>query len=125
MKDEGCEKSVYLEMILELKDSILDGMTGVIQNFRIEKDNDTGARIYHKISWLLDFIFYILSTDSLERSIETSIGLLGDISSISFEIKKLTTGCAWVKQLLFEGKSSKNSRKIMLSDWSIQSIYDD
>jgi len=125
MKDEGCEKSVYLEMILELKDSILDGMTGVIQNFRIEKDNDTGARIYHKISWLLDFIFYILSTDRLERSIETSIGLLGDISSFSFEIKKLTTGCAWVKQLLFEGKSSKNSRKIMLSDWSIQSIYDD
>jgi len=113
-----------VELNLNLKDSILEGITGIIQNFPSELNKKNSLEIFQKLIWLPDFIFFVLSKNRLSRAIEICIGLIGDLCLTFLDFKKWLSAHTWVKQLIFEAKNNLDSRKNILGKWGQKSLFD-
>jgi len=114
----------FIELNLSLKDSILEGITGIIQNFPNELNKKNSFEIFQKLIWLPDFIYFVLSKNRFCRAIEICIGLIGDLCLTFLNFKKWLCAHTWVKQLLFEAKNNLDSRKNILGKWGHKSLFD-
>jgi importin subunit beta-1 len=104
---------------LQLKESILEGISSVIQNTRIK---DNFLQINEKLDWIFVFLGHIMEEDRTQRISFLTIGLIGDLSQYFLNFKKTYRRKKWIHQILFEFENSDNEKSKNLGEWVKESL---
>ena len=112
-----------LEINLKIKEAVLEGITGAIQCFQDCNEYLIKKNLFEKLKWISDYIYDTICKDRLFIIVKTSIGLIGDLSLSSYQIKQLFQKECWVFQLLSESKNNTEDKIKMIGIWAFDSIY--
>lgn len=104
---------------LQLKETILEGISSVIQNTKIK---DNFLQINEKLDWIFLFLGHIMEEDRTQRISFLTIGLVGDLSQYFLDFKKTYRKKKWIQQVLFEFENNENERSKNLSEWVKESL---
>lgn len=102
------------EYKLSIKESILEGISSLIQN------TNTKINIIEtqkELEWILNFIPTLILEDRTLRITLLIIGLIGDLSLHFFNFKRIFFHEKWITQFLFEFEMSKDERVKNLGEW--------
>jgi len=105
------------EWVLSMKESLIEGMVGIIQSFQNDNRKKGSEEEYIKLLWIPKFLQEILSKNRKLRTTEACLGLIGDLS-LNFPLfKKTSISYSWVRQILFEAKNNRISKVKTLGSW--------
>uniref|UniRef100_A0A7S0M1T8 Importin subunit beta-1/Transportin-1-like TPR repeats domain-containing protein n=1 Tax=Cryptomonas curvata TaxID=233186 RepID=A0A7S0M1T8_9CRYP len=112
-----------LEINLKIKEAVLEGITGAIQGFQDCSDYLIKKNLFEKLKWISDYIYDTICKDRLFIIVKTSIGLIGDLSLSSYQIKQVFQKECWIFQLLNESKNNTEDKIKIIGIWAFDSIY--
>lgn len=104
---------------LQLKESILEGISSVIQNTNIK---DNLMQITEKLDWIPMFLNDIIEEDRTQRISSLTIGLVGDLSLYFTNFRKVYRRKKWINQILFEFENNENEKSKNLGEWVKESL---
>mmetsp|Transcript_37975 Transcript_37975/g.95160 ORF Transcript_37975/g.95160 Transcript_37975/m.95160 type:complete len:376 (-) Transcript_37975:410-1537(-) len=104
---------------IQLKESILEGMSSLIQNKSTKINVD---EIFEKLDWILNFLRQVVKEDRSLIITQLCIGLIGDLSLNFFTFKKIFYREKWIQQILFEFEESNDHKNRNIGEWVQESI---
>jgi importin subunit beta-1 len=109
----------FFEFYLQLKESILEGISSIIQNSQFFAFQNFSSE---NLNWIIQFIYQIIQEDRLFRTTKLCLGLIGDLLSSFSRLKIEFQQQKWIFQLLFESRKNKEEKIVKLGNWVENSL---